>query len=59
MSRDEIAEAQLLRRIQFDQKQEYKKCKLCKEKHPPSSVHRHDGRYICDNCWDERLRNTE
>lgn len=26
---------------------------------PKYEAHRHDGKWVCNNCWDERLRNTE
>jgi len=35
------------------------KCKFCGELRPVVSMHRHNDGYVCNDCWDERLRNTE
>jgi len=35
------------------------KCKFCGTEDYPSAMHLHNGGYVCDNCWDERLRATE
>jgi len=34
-------------------------CKLCNEKTIIGYAHRHQDGYVCEECWDERLRNTE
>jgi peroxiredoxin family protein len=34
-------------------------CKLCQKQVPARTAHRHDGGYVGDECWDERLRSTE
>jgi recombinational DNA repair protein (RecF pathway) len=38
---------------------ELEDCKFCDTQYFPVSMHRHDGGYVCENCWDERLRVTE
>lgn len=35
------------------------RCYLCKEEAPEATAHRHQGRWIGDCCWDERLRTTQ
>lgn len=34
-------------------------CKLCGEPTRLGTAHRHDGGYVGEECWDERLRSTE
>lgn len=34
-------------------------CDLCKEDTPMKTAHLHQGKYIGECCWDERLRTTE
>jgi formylmethanofuran dehydrogenase subunit E len=34
-------------------------CKFCEESTDARTAHRHDGGYVCEGCWDERLRATE
>jgi hypothetical protein len=37
-------------------------CKFCGLDGPgfsPEDFHYHDGGWVCPNCWDERLRETE
>ena len=34
-------------------------CKFCRKLVEALAAHRHDGGYVCDGCWDERLRETE
>jgi len=35
------------------------RCKLCKNLVPKTDAHRHRKEWVCDSCWDERLRVTE
>ena len=34
-------------------------CKLCRRSAPEVSAHRHQDGWVCEDCWDERLRSTE
>lgn len=34
-------------------------CKFCKEERAIRDMHRHDSGYVCPECWDDRLKNTE
>jgi ribosomal protein S27AE len=34
-------------------------CKFCGLPKPISIMHLHQDRYVCGDCWDERLRSTE
>lgn len=34
-------------------------CKLCQKETPLAEAHRHQGGYVGECCWDERLRTTE
>lgn len=34
-------------------------CKFCHEFERLGVAHRHDNGYVCENCWDDRLRTTE
>lgn len=34
-------------------------CKFCGNACDPNTAHRHDHGWVCDDCWDERLRTTE
>jgi hypothetical protein len=34
-------------------------CKFCGELEQAHKAHLHQGRYVCEKCWDERLRTTE
>ncbi len=33
-------------------------CKLCRDQKPKETANPHRGDWICDDCWDERLRTT-
>lgn len=35
------------------------RCKFCDEEGEAVKAHMHQGEYVCENCWDERLRTTE
>lgn len=35
------------------------RCKICKNLVDRKSAHRHQGKYIGECCWDERLKSTE
>ena len=36
------------------------RCKFCNELVPKKTAHRHQGKWVGDECcWDERLRSTE
>lgn len=34
-------------------------CKFCDKDCHPRRAHLHQGKYVCEDCWDERLRTTE
>jgi len=34
-------------------------CRFCHEMVPQPEAHCHDGHFVCESCWDERLRTTE
>lgn len=34
-------------------------CKFCGDSWHHAEMHQHDGEYVCEKCWDERLRTTE
>lgn len=34
-------------------------CRFCTTVDQPKNMHLHQGFYVCDGCWDERLRITE
>lgn len=34
-------------------------CSLCSEEAPIASAHMHQGKFIGECCWDDRLRTTE
>lgn len=34
-------------------------CKFCKKHTPAPKAHLHQNGYVCEKCWDERLRVTE
>lgn len=34
-------------------------CKFCMKQERPRKAHLHQGAWVCENCWDERLRITE
>lgn len=33
-------------------------CKFCNKATPKNTPHQHQGRVVCADCWDERLRST-
>jgi hypothetical protein len=35
------------------------RCKFCKNLVPKTDAHRHQKKWVCDSCWDERLRVAE
>jgi hypothetical protein len=35
------------------------KCVFCTQYVPPKTAHRHQDDWVCDECWDERLRASE
>lgn len=34
-------------------------CKFCEKEVEDVTAHRHQNGYVCEDCWDERLRTTE
>lgn len=34
-------------------------CKFCHRSISDDTAHRHDDGWVCEECWDERLRSTE
>lgn len=34
-------------------------CKLCRQLVPAETSHLHQDEFVCELCWDERLRTTE
>lgn len=34
-------------------------CKLCGKEFPVDGMHNHQQGWVCEGCWDERLRITE
>jgi hypothetical protein len=34
-------------------------CDMCKEDTPANTAHLHQGKYIGECCWDDRLKTTE
>lgn len=34
-------------------------CKFCHAEEPEILAHRHDGGWVCEECFDPRLKNTE
>jgi hypothetical protein len=34
-------------------------CKFCRREDATEEFHFHQGGYVCEGCWDERLRVTE
>ena len=35
------------------------RCSLCKKQGAADTAHKHQNKFICDECWDERLKITE
>jgi len=35
------------------------RCQFCGKHVPSETAHRHDGAWVGECCWDERLRSTE
>lgn len=34
-------------------------CKFCAARIHITGACKHDGKYVCESCWDERLKSTE
>jgi len=43
----------------FDDESDQVTCKFCSKLTAADTAHLHQGEWICDNCWDDRLRSTE
>ncbi len=39
-------------------KRDYITCKFCKEMVPGNTVRKHTNGWVCEKCWDERLKIT-
>ncbi len=56
---DIVEELDSVLQEQEEDEEEYVECKFCNKEVDATTAHLHKGQWVCEGCWDERLRITE